>query len=113
MDSESEGAEWSDSRLAEHQALTVILLAKKTVVAAITMLGIPDNRVKDVCHMATKLMFMAGMASDEPDYSGWLGVWRRPHRVTRPSVIAATGSAPPGQVYPLWQIYRRSCRVLP
>ena len=51
----------SQTQVAEHQALAVILLAKETVVATIPMLGIPNNRMKDMRHMTTKLMFTAGM----------------------------------------------------
>ncbi len=51
----------SQTQVAEHQTLAIILLAKETVVATIPMLGISDNRMKDVRHMAAKLVFATRM----------------------------------------------------
>ena len=47
--------------VAQHQPLTIELLAEKSIVSPIAMSGIPDDRVRDMRQMAAKLVLASGI----------------------------------------------------
>ncbi len=64
----------SQTGVAQHQPLTIELLAEKSIVSPIAMGGIAHDRMRDVSQMATKLMLAPGMRQQahQTVTTGWM-----------------------------------------